>query len=86
MNGLEPLIPITFFLSLAGVIVLRGPLGRALADRIAGRNLQRDGELDQLQEEMVDLRERLAEAEERIEFSERLLTRHAPDTTPGSKA
>lgn len=38
MIGLEPLIPVALFFSLAGVIVLKGPIGKAIADRIARRD------------------------------------------------
>lgn len=37
MNGLEPLIPVALFFSVASVIILRGPIGKAIADRISGR-------------------------------------------------
>ena len=40
MIGFEPLIQIALFFSIAGVFVLRGPIGKAIADRIAGRARQ----------------------------------------------
>ena len=74
MQGPEILIPITFFLSVAAVIVLRGPLGRAWADRIAGRSGTDDAEVQSLRADVDDLRHRLAETEERLDFAERLLS------------
>ena len=74
MQGPEILIPITFFLSVAGVIVLRGPLGRAWADRIAGRTGPDDAEVQALRADIEDLRVRLGETEERLDFAERLLS------------
>ncbi len=55
MNGLEPLIPVALFFSVTSVIILRGPTGKAITDRIAGRASQmRDGG-----EEHMDFTERL---------------------------
>lgn len=78
MNGPEILVPITAFLSISAIIILRGPLGRAMADRLAGRH-QSSPELEELREEVLELRDRLAEAEERIDFNERLLSRGTTD-------
>ena len=79
MTGLEPLIPMVMFLSIAGTVVLRGPLGKALAERISGRAAERsasaalgDGEL---REELEEMRYRLHDVEERLDFTERMLTR-----------
>ena len=74
----EALVMMTLFVSVAATIVLRGPLGKAMADRIAGRTAaQPDGgltaELDRTQGEVEDLKHRLAEVEERQDFAERLL-------------
>jgi hypothetical protein len=49
--------------------ILRGPIGEALARRIGGERLSvaaQDGEV-------ADLRTRLAELEERVDFTERVL-------------
>lgn len=81
MQGPEILVPITAFLSISAIIILRGPLGRALADRLAGRH-QAGPEIEDLREEVQELRDRLAEAEERLDFNERLLSRGAPDNAP----
>jgi len=81
MQGPEVLVPITAFLSVSAVIILRGPLGRAMADRLAGRH-EGTPELEELREEVLELRDRLAEAEERLDFTERLLTRGTSDNVP----
>lgn len=69
-------VPVVLFLSMAAVFILRGPLGKALADRIAGRQATGAvGEADRVLGELEDLRHRLTELEERVDFSERLLAR-----------
>lgn len=80
MSGPEFLIPIAFFFSVAAVLVLRGPLGKAIADAIAHRGgvrppgLEAGAErLEQLEAELAELKQRLAELEERQDFAERLL-------------
>jgi hypothetical protein len=84
LGPLEPLIPIFFFLTVGGVVVLRGPLGRALADRIAGRTA-RDGSVREaeLERQVEDLQYRLTELEERVDFTERVLSSgREPRTLP----
>ncbi len=80
MNGPEVLIPIAFFFSVAAVIVLAGPLGKAIADAIAHRagaraqGMQAGSErLKQVEAELAELKQRLVELEERQDFAERLL-------------
>ncbi|MDH3495658.1 MAG: hypothetical protein OER21_02740 [Gemmatimonadota bacterium] len=79
MEAGEVVLGIVFFLSIAGAVVLRGPLGRALAERIAGRSLGRSGdanapEVSQLVlSELDDVKARLADIEERQDFAERVL-------------
>ncbi|MBM4188600.1 MAG: hypothetical protein FJ206_14950 [Gemmatimonadetes bacterium] len=65
-------IPTTIVGAIAAAVVLRGPVGHALARRIQG---PAPSELppDQLLGELDELRTRLAELEERADFSERLL-------------
>jgi hypothetical protein len=70
----EVWIPIAFFFSVAAIVILRAPLGKALADRIAGRAGDRSG-LDRLSVQLGELSERVAELEERLDFAERLLVR-----------
>ena len=75
MGPLEPLIPVFFFLTVGGVVVLRGPLGRALADRIAGRTGHAaENRAAQLERQVEDLQYRLTELEERVDFTERVVT------------
>jgi hypothetical protein len=60
-----------------------GPIGKALAQRLSGRQgaINSHAEIEDLggriTAEMDDLRHRLAEVEERLDFAERLLTHDA---------
>ena len=74
-NG--PELPMSIlFLSLAAIFVLRGPLGRALGERIAGRpDPGDDREIQELRGEVEELRHSLSEVQERLDFAERLLAR-----------
>ena len=75
MGGLlEPLIPISLFLSVAAVVVLRGPFGRALAERLGrrGHGLD-DGRTAELEGRVEDMQYRLQELEERLDFTERIV-------------
>ncbi len=67
------LVPIALFVSIATAVVLRGPLGKALGERIAGRAGVGDRESEALRAELEDLRFRVVEMEERLDFAERLL-------------
>ena len=60
------------WLFLAIIIVAKSPIGRAIADRIAGRSSPGldHGELDALEQRVDD---RILDLEERLEFAERLL-------------
>lgn len=64
------------FIALAFVIVkVLGPIGAAIGERLRGR---RDSPSDhRLAAEVDELRTRLAEVEERLDFAERLLARGA---------
>ena len=63
----------------AAVGLLFGPIGSAIARRLAGRSEPDDAhaEIDEIRarltDEADDLRNRLAEVEERLDFAERLL-------------
>ncbi len=76
-------IPIWFITIGGAAFVLRGPLGRAIADRIGGR-VPAEEIVAQVPEELYaeldELRARVGELEERVDFSERLLARQ--DTAP----
>ncbi len=77
---------IAMFLAIgaAAVGLLFGPIGSALAHRLVGRRGIPDhhGEIEELgarvTAEMDDVRHRLAEVEERLDFAERLLTHDVP--------
>ena len=74
LNG--PELPIiVLFISLAAVIVLRGPLGRAIGERIGRQRDAGDRELQDLKGEVEELRHQLGEVQERLDFAERLLAR-----------
>lgn len=76
LNG--PEIPLmVLFVSLATVFVLRGPFGRALAERIAGRARtgSEDQDVRELKGEVEELRNQLYDVQERLDFAERLLAR-----------
>jgi len=83
-DDLAPLIvAITLFVSV--VLILRGPVGRALARRIEGRAAEpgeltaRVNELEQRLAEVEHDRARVAELEERLDFAERLLSQGSRD-------
>jgi hypothetical protein len=70
-------VPITAFMSIAAIVILRGPLGRAIADRIAGRVGPGGTPEDQgeVLAELDEVKHRLGEVEERLDFAERLLAK-----------
>jgi hypothetical protein len=71
------------------VLALRGPLGTAIGDRIAGRGRGRgdagaaDDQIERLQGELDDMKHRLTEAEERLDFTERMLARQRQQSAVG---
>jgi hypothetical protein len=87
MSGLEPLIPISLFLSVAAVMILRGPFGKALAGRLSGhRDEGEEGDRTRrLEQQLEDVHYRLQELEERIDFAERVVARgrSAPEIEGG---
>jgi hypothetical protein len=73
-----------------GVVRLtQGPIGQALARRIHGHSMadpELAADMQQLREQVETLQRQLAETEERLDFTERLLTRGAaesPERGPG---
>ena len=73
-NG--PEIPMSiFFLAMAAIFVLRGPFGRALAERLSGRHAADEREIQDLRSDVEELRRQLGEVHERLDFAERLLAR-----------
>jgi hypothetical protein len=77
MSGLEPLIPISLFFSVAAVFILRGPFGKALADRLGGRSSvgEDDNRTQLLEQQLEDVQYRLHDLEERLDFAERVVAR-----------
>lgn len=69
------IVTVTLLLTAAAVLILRGPLGRALAERIAGRAGGHDVEVQRLRQEVDELRGELGGMQDRLEFAERLLAR-----------
>lgn len=69
----------TGFLAVALVMILKGPVGQALARRMQGRagELEQEliGEIQALREQVQVLEQQAGEMEERLEFAERLLLR-----------
>lgn len=74
-------VPVVLFVMIGLSVILRGPLGQAIADRVRGGATDMGSdprvreELDSLRLEVDELRGQLAEAHERIDFAERLLAR-----------
>ena len=94
--NLEDLIPLigmftgiisVVVIGLAVVKVAHSPIGQALARRLGGRGSDADsdalrGEVAELRDTVGDLQTRLVEAEERLDFSERLLAQGRPQSRP----
>ncbi len=82
--GPEMIPPWVPFIAALGIImggIVLWPIVRALARRIEGRSGETElrGEIEALHQRVADLEQvesRLGELENRIEFSERLLTQH----------
>ncbi len=72
--GIPFAIPVGVVGAVAAMVALRGPLGRAIANRIQGIPPGQEGlPPPELLNELDELRARVAELEERMDFSERLL-------------
>ena len=79
MGELGPfLVPMTLFISGAAVLIFRGPLGKAIGERISGSSPQRAtlDDAEALHHEIEELRYRLADVEERLDFTDRLLAQN----------
>jgi hypothetical protein len=78
------LVTTVITVAVAGTIILRGPVGRALARRIEGSLPLADGGSDRIEHleqrvtELEGARLRLSELEERLDFAERILARAEP--------
>jgi len=98
MEAGEVLAAMTLFITIGATVVLRGPLGRALAERIAGRRLSDRGTdpgpadlldqqarlLAQAARDLEDVRHRLGEVEERQDFTERMIAQRGDPGRLGS--
>jgi hypothetical protein len=79
-DSVGPMVVISVIsISVAAILILRGPIGRALGKRLEG-NSAPDSDLVQRVEELEtrllvaeQVEGRLAEVEERLDFAERLL-------------
>lgn len=78
MVGAGYAIPTTIIGALAAAAVLRGPVGQALARRIHGGEAELPPET--VLSELEELRNRVLELEERVDFSERLLAQARPES------
>jgi hypothetical protein len=81
------LVPITLFLTIGAVAIFRGPFGKALGERIAGKEHVVDhAESEALRAEMEEVRYRLTDLEERLDFAERILAKQkdAGQLPPGA--
>jgi hypothetical protein len=67
------IIPVVAIVAWALVMISRGPLGQALAKRIAGGSHPPDTDTEALRGELEGMAQRLAEVEERLDFTERVL-------------
>lgn len=79
--GIAFAIPVGVVGAVATAIALHGPLGKAIGRRLEGTPLPTDETTGSLLDEMDELRHRVAELEERVDFSERLLARQ-PERGP----
>jgi hypothetical protein len=73
------------------VRLFQGPVGQAIAKRITGKVTESDselvGEVLELRHQVEELHRRLGEAEERLDFNERLLAKTPePGKLPGSRS
>ena len=75
--GVGYAIPTTIVGAIAAAVALRGSLGQALARLLDGESVELPPE--QVLGELDDIRGRLAELEERTDFSERLLAQQRAD-------
>jgi hypothetical protein len=79
----------TGLLVLVVVKVAQSPIGQAIGRRIHGKggaDLELRDELLELREVVTHLEARLAENEERLDFTERLLAQHQSDRLPSGPA
>ena len=78
--GIGFAIPVGVVGALVIGVTLRGPLGQALARKLGLREASPDEVTGQMLGELDELRARLQELEERVDFSERLLAQVPKET------
>jgi len=69
-------IPALITGAVVGTVALRGPVGRALAARIHQGTIGQAEPHPDVVDELYEMRGRMVELEERLDFTERLLARH----------
>lgn len=80
--GIPFAIPVGIVGAVATAIALHGPLGKAIARRLEGTPPAGvDLPPEQVLGELDELRQRISELEERVDFSERLLSRGREDAS-----
>jgi len=77
--GKDFVVPALITGCVIGAVGLKGPVGKALAERIHSGTMAAGEVPPELLEEMDDMRNRMVELEERVDFTERLLARHRAD-------
>lgn len=78
-------LPIWGITMIAAMVILRGPVGKAIGARIAGTTADQTPALDlppELYAELDELRARVLELEERQDFAERLLAERSATERP----
>lgn len=80
MEGYEAVVLVWLIIATSLVIILRGPLGKAIARRLEGRQAEAEEELHHQALENEVLAGRVAELEERLDFAERLLAHDRVET------
>lgn len=68
-------IPALITGGVVGAVVLKGPVGKALAARIHQGTISQAEPHPDVVDELYDMRNRMVELEERLDFTERLLAR-----------
>jgi hypothetical protein len=76
--GKDFVVPALLMTGLVGTVGLRGAVGKAIAERIHQGTIGA-GTDQALLEEMDEMRNRVVELEERVDFTERLLAQHRAD-------
>lgn len=91
MNGVEVLIPISFFATIGLVFIARSEIGKAIAHaiRVNATDADEEGlavlgqEVAELRRELEEVRGQLADTHERLDFTERLLAQsRSPEQLP----